>query len=190
MKQKIEKYIAKHKEMISQISDQHLKDLENLGEKLIESLKKGGKLIVFGNGGSAADAQHFACEFVGSFINKKRKALPAIALNTNTSSITSISNDFTYDSVFSRQIEAFAVPGDVCIGISTSGNSKNVYKALKKAGEMRCFTSAFLGGDGGIIADISICPIILPSDHTPIIQEGHIMFIHILCGIVDDAFSE
>ncbi|MGC8622736.1 MAG: D-sedoheptulose-7-phosphate isomerase [Candidatus Micrarchaeia archaeon] len=157
----------------------------NLGNMIYESMQKGGKLLVMGNGGSAADAQHIAAEFVGKFF-AERRALPAIALHTNTSSLTAIANDYTYDEVFSRQIEAFARSGDVVIGISTSGNSKNVLKAIEKANALGCLTVALTGKSGGKLKDLARITIRADSDSTPIIQEAHITIGHIISKIVED----
>jgi len=184
----LEKRIEQHLATIHRFRERSLDSLEELAKALLETLQNGGKLIVFGNGGSAADAQHFACELVGTFLRKTRRALPAIALSTNTSNLTSISNDFSYDDVFKRQLEALGEGGDLCVGISTSGNSVNVHKALVAAREKGCRTAAFLGAGGGSIKDIVDIALIVPSNDTPCIQETHIMAIHIICDIIDDAF--
>lgn len=146
-----------------------------------------GKILVFGNGGSAADAQHIAGEFVNRFLID-RPALPAMALTTDTSVLTAIGNDINYDQIFSRQIEAHASFGDVCIGISTSGNSQNVLNGLKSSIDKGANTISFLGCDGGRIAKELdyITNIIVPSWSTPRIQEIHITLAHIICEIVED----
>jgi len=190
MRKKIIADVTEHNNMMNGLMDACLKPLEKIADAILRALKEEHKLIVFGNGGSAADAQHFVCELVGSFRNKNRRALPAIALTTNTSNLTSISNDFGYDEVFKRQVEALAQKGDLCLGISTSGRSPNVYEALAAAKKIGCKTAALLGNDGGIIKKIADCSVIVPSDSTPRIQEAHILIIHILCAIVDEAFSE
>lgn len=156
-----------------------------IGVEIYKSMKKGGKLITMGNGGSAADAQHISAEFTGRFL-KERKALPAIALNTNTSALTAIANDYSYEDVFSRQVEALAKEGDVVIGISTSGNSKNVIKAIKAANSMGCVTVAMIGQSGGALKGLAKFTISVKSDSTPIIQEVHIAIGHILSKIVED----
>lgn len=189
MKKEIAKQIREHIEGIQSLEASCIKDIEKLARMIIKTLKAGKKLILFGNGGSAADAQHFACELVGTFGNPKRRGLPAIALSTNTSSLTSISNDFTFDMVFKRQIEALAQAKDLCIGISTSGNSRNVYEALVYAKKTGLPTVAFLGCGGGKIKNVVDLPLVIPSNNTPRIQEAHILIIHILCGFVDQAFS-
>jgi len=159
-----------------------------IAEEITSSLKKGGKLIVFGNGGSAADAQHMVCELVGRY-KKERKAIAAISLTTNTSSITAISNDYSYEQSFKRQIEALSGKNDVALGISTSGNSPNVIEALKKAGELKVKTIALTGKDGGKICSAADISLIMPSEDTPRIQEAHILVIHILCELIEDALS-
>ncbi|OWP56118.1 MAG: phosphoheptose isomerase [Thermoplasmatales archaeon B_DKE] len=155
------------------------------GNEIARCFGKGGKLIIFGNGGSAADAQHIAAEFVGRF-EKERRSLPALALNTNTSSITAIGNDYSFDAIFSRQIEAFAAKGDVVVGISTSGNSANVNSALEKANSIGCVTIALTGRTGGSIAGIAKKSIIVRSNRTSIIQEVHIAIGHMWSKIVED----
>ena len=189
MKEEIQKRIEEQLLVLEKLFDTCGPGIDELGKRLIQTLESGHKLIVFGNRGSAADAQHFACELVGSFLIKTRRALPAIALRTNTSSLTSIANDFTFDRVFKRQIEALARPGDLCVGSSTSGNSMNVHEALKTAKDRGCSTAALLGAGGGKIKDVADISIIVPSQNTPRIQEAHILIIHILCQIVDEKFS-
>ncbi len=151
---------------------------------LIAAFKKKNKLILFGNGGSAADAQHFAAEIAGRF-KIERRALPAIALTTDTSILTAIGNDYGFDRIFSRQVEALAVAGDIAVGISTSGNSPNVALALEAARNQGCRTVALLGKDGGTICKLADLAIIIPSFDTPHIQEGHITIIHILCDLIE-----
>jgi D-sedoheptulose 7-phosphate isomerase len=147
-------------------------------------LTNGSKLLVMGNGGSAADSQHFVAEIVGRF-KMERKALPAVALSTDTSILTAIGNDYGFDSIFSRQVEALAQPGDIVVGLSTSGNSPNVLKALNAAREQGCCTIGLLGGDGGTIRPVCDLALVLPSTDTPRIQEGHITIIHIVCDLVE-----
>jgi D-sedoheptulose 7-phosphate isomerase len=141
-----------------------------------------------GNGGSAGDAQHIASELVGRF-SKERRGLPAIALTTDTSILTSVGNDYGYEHIFSRQVEALANTDDLVIGISTSGNSNNVLQALKAAKSLGCQTVALLGKDGGQIKDIVELPLIIPSANTARIQEAHILIGHIICEIIDLAFT-
>jgi len=154
-------------------------------EIIAEALKKGNKVVLFGNGGSAADAQHIACEFVGRFM-KERKSLPAISLTTNTSCITAIANDYSYENVFERQVEAFVKHGDVVIGISTSGKSKSVIKGVLRAKELGAFTVGLTGKSGGELANVVDLCINVPSDSTPRIQEAHITIGHIISEIVEN----
>jgi len=151
---------------------------------LIDAFRRGGKLLVMGNGGSAADAQHLAAEIVGRF-RMERKALPAIALSTDTSILTAVGNDYGFESVFRRQVEALAGEGDVVVGISTSGSSPNVLEALRRAREMGCRTVGLLGRDGGAIRGVTDLDLTVPGSDTPRIQEAHITIIHILCELVE-----
>lgn len=152
---------------------------------LYDKLEKGGKLISFGNGGSAADAQHFAAELSGRFM-KERKSLPAIALTTNNSSITAIGNDYSYSEVFSRQIDGLCNESDFAVGISTSGNSTNVVKGIQRAREIGAFTLALTGKGGGKLAQVAEECVKVDSDTTPIIQEVHISIIHMICYCLDE----
>ncbi len=161
--------------------------IEQLATRIIEAFKNGNQVILMGNGGSASDAQHIAAEFVGRF-KKERRSFPALALNTNTSTVTAVGNDYGYDQVFSRQIDGFAKPGDIVIGISTSGNSKNVELALDLAKKRGCFTAAFLGKDGGTIKDKVDLPLVVSCFNTPHVQECHIFIGHVVCDLVDQAF--
>jgi len=158
--------------------------LNELAARVVKCLKAGGKIILMGNGGSAGDAQHIAAEFVGRY-KKERRSYPALALNTNTSTITAVGNDYGYDVTFSRQVEGFAKEGDIVIGISTSGNSPNVYKAMEMARQKGCFTAAFLGKDGGTIKDIVDLPLVVKTNNTPRVQECHIFLGHTLCELVE-----
>lgn len=152
---------------------------------IIDAFKKGKKLILFGNGGSAADAQHIACELVGQF-GKERKALPAIALSTNTSNLTAIGNDYGFEAIFSRQMEALASRGDVALGISTSGKSPNVLEAFKVAKERGLKTIAFSGKGGGSLKNLADICITIPSDNIARIQEVHITIGHIMCLLIEE----
>ena len=154
---------------------------------IVETLKNGNKVLLCGNGGSAADAQHIAAELTGRY-KSERRALPAIALTTDTSALTAISNDYGYNKVFERQVEALANKGDLLIGISTSGNSENIISALQLARELGCTTLGFSGRDGGKMNEVCDINLVVPSDDTPRIQEMHILFGHTLCQIVDNAF--
>ncbi|MHB8361611.1 MAG: D-sedoheptulose-7-phosphate isomerase [Thermoplasmataceae archaeon] len=159
--------------------------LFQIGEKMTECFKKGGKIILFGNGGSAADAQHIAAEFLGRF-ERERESLPALALHTNSSAMTAISNDYSYDMVYERQMSAFARKGDIVFGISTSGNSINILKGIEKAKQLGCITVSMSGKKGGKISEIADYKIQANSDRTPIIQEIHITIGHLLSKIVED----
>lgn len=147
-------------------------------------LANGNKIILFGNGGSAADAQHIAAEFTGRFL-KERKGLPAIALTTDSSALTAIGNDYGFEYIFSRQVEALALPGDLIIGISTSGNSMNVINGLKTAKSIGCKTICLTGNSGGKMNEICDINIIIPSIVTARIQEMHILIGHIFCAYID-----
>lgn len=177
------------------VKEQILQDKEiidtimKVSELIIKSLKNGGKILFCGNGGSASDAQHLAAEFVGRF-QCERKAMPAVSLSGNAAMMTAVANDYGYDEVFNRAVEGLMKTEDVLVGISTSGNSENVYQAILKAREIGGSTVAFLGKTGGKIQGISDYSIIVPSDCTARIQEIHIMIGHIVCEIVEKLFWE
>ena len=156
---------------------------------IVNSIKNGNKLIIFGNGGSAADAQHIAAELIGRF-KLERESFPAIALTTDSSILTSLGNDYSYDIVFSRQCESLVVKGDVVIGISTSGNSKNVELGMIAAKQRGAKTIGLLGNDGGIIKSVSDISIIVDSNDTANIQESHRVIYHIICNLVEKQLSE
>ncbi len=162
-----------------------LSAVEKVANAIVNAYKQGKKVILFGNGGSAADAQHMAGEFVGRFY-KERKPLPALALHTNTSIVTAISNDYGYDAVFARQVEANTVAGDVVVGISTSGNSPNVVTAIQKAKEMRAFTVGLTGAKESKLSHAADICLRVPSQDTPRIQEAHITLGHIICFLVEE----
>ncbi len=165
--------------------DVNLKNIVKIVECIQRSLKDGGKILFFGNGGSAADSQHIAAEFIGRF-KKERKSLPAIALTTDTSILTAIGNDYGFDKVFSRQVEGLAQKNDIVIGISTSGNSKNVIEGIKLAKKMGLKTISMTGCDGGELGKISDISVIVPSKVTARIQESHICIFHIICELVEE----
>jgi len=154
----------------------------------IKCLKSGGKILLFGNGGSAADAQHIAAELIGRF-KIERKGLPAIALTTDSSILTSIGNDYGFNHIFSRQVGSLANNGDVVIGISTSGRSENVINALKLASKLKCKTIGFSGQDGGNMNKICNLNLVAPSNDTPRIQEMHIVIGHTICHLIDQQFN-
>ena len=157
--------------------------------QIVKSLSAGGKVLFFGKGGSAADAQHLAAEFTGRYL-KERRALPALALHTNTSSLTATGNDYGFDFVFERQLEALGKAGDVAVGISTSGNSRNVLRALEAAKAKSIYTVALTGGSGGTIKNLADCAICIPSEETPRIQECHILTGHLICEIAEEMLFE
>ena len=184
IKQEFSEHIKVSEETIKSIG----KPIEIAAKICIDSLKKGGKILIFGNGGSAADAQHIAAELVGRY-KTERKGLSAIALTTDTSAITSIANDYGYLHVFERQVEALANKGDVVIGISTGGTSANVISALKLANKFGCKTIGFSGRDGGEFNDLCDVNLIAIADETPRIQEMHILFGHIICNLIEQSFD-
>ena len=184
IKHEFSEHIKVTRETIKSIS----KPIESAANLCIDSLKKGNKILIFGNGGSAADAQHIAAEIVGRY-KLERKGLPAIALTTDTSVITSISNDYGYVNVFNRQVEALANKGDVLIGISTGGTSANVISALKLAKNLNCKTIGFSGKGGGEFNTLCDVNLIASSEDTPRIQEMHILIGHTICHLIDQAFT-
>jgi D-sedoheptulose 7-phosphate isomerase len=162
-----------------------LTTIENVVDEIIESLNNGGKILFCGNGGSAADAQHIAAELSGRFYTD-RKPLYAEALHVNSSYITAVANDYSYDVVYSRMIEGCGRKGDVLVGISTSGNSKNVIEALKKANEIGMITMGMTGDSGGKMKELCKYLLNVPSNDTPRIQESHILLGHIICQLVEE----
>lgn len=156
---------------------------------ITDTLEKGNKVLIFGNGGSAADAQHIAAELTGRY-KTKRRGLPAIALSTDTSAITAIGNDFGFEKIFERQVEALANSGDMLLGISTSGKSPNVNLALILGRTLGCRCVGLSGKGGGDMNELCDVNIVIPSDNTPRIQEMHIMIAHILCQAVDSTYEQ
>lgn len=156
-----------------------------IAEALVQAYRNNRKILLFGNGGSAADAQHIAAELVGTFYNRSRRALPAEALTVNSSSLTAIGNDYDFTTIFSRQVEALGQEGDVAIGISTSGNSENVIQALRVAGGKGLVKVGFTGEGGGKVKEVVDYCVRIPSEDTPRIQEAHILVGHILCELVE-----
>lgn len=189
--EKTRKILREAAENFSLISkDESLaKSVARAAELIISSLRSGRKVITAGNGGSAADAQHMVAELVGRF-SGERKPLKAVALTVNTSTITALANDYDFEQVFARQIDAIGEGGDVFIGITTSGMSKNIISALKKAKEKGLVTIGLLGRDGGEAKELCDIPIVVPNNSTPRIQEAHIMIIHALCELIDENFRE
>jgi D-sedoheptulose 7-phosphate isomerase len=164
-------------------------NLERIAKEMCRALFSGGKILWCGNGGSAADSQHMAAELMGRF-RRERRGLPSIALTTDTSILTAIGNDYGYEKVFQRQVEALCLPGDVVVGISTSGNSKNVCAALETANQMGAFTAALTGSQGGQMAGIAAVTLRVPSNDTARIQEGHVLCGHLLCDWVELSIME
>lgn len=183
-----QKQVQESCEVKQKITHAFLTQLCSLAERTAETLLNGGCVFFCGNGGSAGDAQHLAAEFVGRF-QADRGALPAVSLVTNVSLLTAIANDFGYEHVFSRQIEAFAKPGDILFLISTSGNSKNILRAAQQARKQGVFTVGFTGASGGHLKDAVDLLLPVPSHATQRIQEVHILLGHIYCGAVEIALA-
>ena len=188
------KYIKDHLIQHNKAIQILLKD-KSIQDKIIEvvdlialTFSSANKLMIAGNGGSAADAQHIAAEFIGK-LNLKRKALPAIALSTDTSILTSISNDYNFNQIFSRQIEGIGQSGDIFFGITTSGNSKNILKAIKEARNKKIKIIILTGKKGNYLKKYSDVCIAVPSSNTQIIQEMHITILHIICEIIEQSFK-
>jgi len=159
-------------------------EVSDVAAIISESIQRKGKLLLCGNGGSAADCQHIAAEFTGRFV-EDRIPLPALALTTDSSALTCIGNDYSFEDIFSRQVKALGLPGDCLLAISTSGNSENVIQAVKAAKENDVYTIGLLGRDGGLLASYCDYSIIVPSDVTARVQEGHIFIGHAICGAVE-----
>ena len=188
MKESIQQFLDESAQLITSIAKTPPLEIEQTSRAIITACQKGGKVLIFGNGGSAADSQHFAAELIGRF-KKERQGLPAIALTTDSSILTALSNDYSFDCIFSRQIEALGQKGDVAIGISTSGKAKNVIAALKTARAKGLKTIALTGATGTNLKELTDITLLVASDNTPHIQEAHILVIHIICKIVEEAFS-
>lgn len=180
----INTYFEQLSEVLNRVGAENSDAIGQCVQLVVDALRAGGKVLVMGNGGSAADAQHFAAELVGRFL-MERKALPAIALTTDTSILTAVGNDYGFDEVFKRQVEALAEPGDVVIGISTSGKSNNVFCALTSANKIGCKTIGLLGRDGGSIAAVVDVDLTVAEQHTPFIQTVHGALLHLLCDVLE-----
>ena len=172
-----------------QFSEELKSDIARLAEEMAATLRAGGTIFWMGNGGSAADAQHLAAELVGR-LRRSRRALASVALTTNTSILTAVANDTSYAEIFSRQVEALIRPGDMLIGLSTSGNSESVLRAIQAGNERKARTVGWTGRDGGRLKEIAQVCLLIPSRDTQRIQEAHITVGHILCGIVEDLLEE
>lgn len=183
----IRRSLANHVEAILTLESQ-VALIEEISALLISALSIGKRVFLCGNGGSAADAQHIAAELVGRF-KKERRGLPAIALTTDTSILTAVGNDYGYDQVFARQVEALASAGDVLIGISTSGNSPNVVEAVKAAKRLGVKSIGLTGGTGGALETLCDEVLVVPSDVTARIQEAHILVGHIWCELIDERLN-
>lgn len=188
MKDKITKDIQESIDVKAGLLKTHVPLIERAARLVFECLKKGNKVIFFGNGGSASDSQHLAAELVGRY-EKERRGFPAIALTTDTSIITAVGNDYSFERIFERQIEALGAKGDVAFGISTSGNSKNVLLGIQKAKSLGLTTIGFSGRAGGALHSLVDLSIVVPSNKTARIQESHIMIGHIICERLDELFS-
>lgn len=180
MKQRISESIEVKEGLLE--NENLLNTLEGLTDEIIKAIKGGNKLVLCGNGGSASDALHFAGEIVGRFV-RERSAWPAVVLNADVATMTAIGNDYGYDDVFARQAQGHCQEGDVFIGISTSGNSENVLRAVNMAKSKGCKTAALLGKDGGKIGKVVDYPLIVPCNTTARVQESHILLIHIMCEL-------
>ena len=188
MKENIEKTLIESSDLIRN-SVTLSEKIEFVIQKIIECISLEKKVILFGNGGSAADAQHIAAEFIGRFLSE-RKSIPAISLTTDSSIITSLGNDYSYDIIFSRQCESLVNPGDVVIGISTSGNSKNVINGILTSKNKGAITIGLLGNDGGKIKDLVDIALVVNSPSTPRIQETHRIIYHIICENVEKSLID
>lgn len=179
----LEREIEEHLAVVAALRDE-IDLIRRIGERIIERLERGGKVLVMGNGGSAADSQHLAAELVGRF-RRRRGGVPAIALTTDTSILTSVSNEFGYERVFTRQIEALCAPEDVAVGFSTSGRSANVVEAIRTARGRGAYTVGLTGGDAGRLRETADDCVVASSSDTARIQEAHILIAHLWCEMID-----
>lgn len=180
----VKDYFKKMKDLFETVSMENSACVLECCRVIAAALQEGRKVLIMGNGGSAADAQHFAAELVGRFL-LERRALPAIALTTDTSVLTAVGNDYGFDEIFKRQVEALASAGDVVLGISTSGNSNNVFHALTAANAAGCRTIGLLGRDGGNIAGVVDLAVTVAVKQTPLVQAAHGAIIHVICDLVE-----
>ncbi len=176
--------IFKEHQKVIELLEPIIPEIQKTAEKIIESLKNKGTIFWMGNGGSAAEAQHMAAELIGRF-RKERRALASIALTTDTSILTCLSNDYNFDIIFSRQLEALCKPQDVVIGLSTSGNSENILRGIQTAKEIGAYTIGFTGEQGGKLKNLADHCFTMPSDNTPRIQEAHQLICHTICEYVE-----
>ena len=185
----MKKSLEEHADLFRRILDGAITNIERCADLIFETFENGGKVLICGNGGSAADAQHIAAEFVGRY-ETERKALASIALTTDTSALTALANDYNFDRVFSRQVEALGRPGDLLIAISTSGNSPNVNAAVMAARQIGCRTLGMTGAKGKKLASLCDECLLIPAERTARIQEAHITIAHIWCEIIDDKLKK
>ena len=183
--QRVKDFLYSSADLKRIVADTLSGDILEAANRIKASLQKGGKLILMGNGGSAGDSQHIAAELIGRF-KKERRAMPAIALTVDTSSLTALGNDYGFDTIFERQLEALAQKNDAVVGISTSGNSENVVRALKKANDLGAETIGLVGNNGGKIKEVANLSIVIPSNDTARIQEVHITIGHIICELIEE----
>jgi D-sedoheptulose 7-phosphate isomerase len=180
--------IRDHINVIDKLKDD-IDKIRLIAEEIYKIIDRGNKVFFCGNGGSAGDSQHIAAEFTGRF-KIERDGLPGLALTTDTSAITAISNDYGFENIFSRQLQALALEGDAVVGISTSGSSQNVINAFKYAKKSKIITIGFLGNSGGVLYDLSDYPIVVHSKDTARIQEGHILIGHLICSHIDQIINK
>jgi D-sedoheptulose 7-phosphate isomerase len=188
MRDKVKEILLESIQVKEKLLRNHIGTILKIAKEASACLKRGGKIIIFGNGGSASDSQHIAAELIGRF-TRERKSLAAVALTTNTSIITALANDYSYDIIFARQIEGLAQKADLAIGISTSGNAKNVILGIKQARKMGLKTVALTGNNGGSLAKCADLSLIVPSQVTARIQEAHITIAHIICELIEENAS-
>jgi D-sedoheptulose 7-phosphate isomerase len=188
-RQEIVRLLEESARVKTAIIQSQVNEIEKMGSFIVDTYHQGGKVVLFGNGGSVADARHIAGELVGKFL-MERRALPALALHTNTSILTALANDYGYEMVFTRQVEALVNKEDTVIGISTSGNSPNVIEAIKAAKTKNARTIGLTGVKRGKLADVADLTVAVPSDSTPRIQETHITIGHIICELVERELAE
>jgi D-sedoheptulose 7-phosphate isomerase len=182
--ERVKQFLKTSGDLKYQVAETLSGEILHAAHAIRDIISAGGKLLLMGNGGSAADSQHIAAELIGRF-KKERKAIPALALTVDSSSLTALGNDYGFESIFSRQVEALANPNDAIIGISTSGNSKNIIRALNLAREIGAKTIGLMGNNGGVMKDCVDIGIIVPSNDTARIQEVHITIGHIICEIIE-----
>lgn len=184
MREVITRSLRSHQRVAEALLDSCAPALEEAGRRVVAALASGGKLLALGNGGSAADAQHLVAELVGRY-RVERRPLPALALSTDPSVVTALSNDYGFEEVFARQVRAHVRPGDVLVALSTSGNSENVRRGLAAGRDGGAVTIALLGGSGGRLQGVADVELLVPSEETARIQEAHITLLHVLCELID-----